>query len=182
MKTAEFKHTNPLIIEILRNEFADYDKNTWHYDSQYKMIAIAVAKRDEEIREWAKKQEVIISTMDNFPLHKIGKDSMLCKLQEFLSTTPSAEIAQVEPAYQKLFDLMYSEHGLILLQSEMQDIIRCCNEIDHTIKVSELYEINFDGHLKCQIEVAEGKLNVLKAMNGWGDGIPTEDIKIETIH
>lgn len=38
------EHTNKVIISVLREEFADYDNNTWHYDSQYKMIEKALNK------------------------------------------------------------------------------------------------------------------------------------------
>ena len=33
--------------------------------------------------------------------------------------------------YQQLFDHMYNEHGLILLESEMDEIIEICNTINH---------------------------------------------------
>lgn len=41
------EHSNKLIVSILREEFADYDNNSWHYDSQYKMIEKALFKACE---------------------------------------------------------------------------------------------------------------------------------------
>jgi len=35
------KHENKIAIEILRDEYGDYDHNTWHYDQEYKMLVKA---------------------------------------------------------------------------------------------------------------------------------------------
>lgn len=32
------EHTNDIAIKVLSEEFADYKKNSWHYDREYKMI------------------------------------------------------------------------------------------------------------------------------------------------
>ena len=42
-----------------------------------------------------------------------------------------------------------------------------------------IVEINFDGHLKCQIETTDKSLSVLKAVNGYGN--PVDCNKDKTI-
>ena len=32
------KHTNKIAIKILTDEYGDYPRNAWHYDSEYKML------------------------------------------------------------------------------------------------------------------------------------------------
>jgi hypothetical protein len=36
------KHTNKYAIQALKNEYADYPRNEWHYDRQYRMIVDAL--------------------------------------------------------------------------------------------------------------------------------------------
>lgn len=48
---------NPVIVNILRKEYSDYDENEWHYDRQYKMLCEAFNSRQTEIDNF--KKEVI---------------------------------------------------------------------------------------------------------------------------
>lgn len=46
------------------------------------------------------------------------------------------------------------------------------------IKDEVVYEIEFGNHLACRIIVSRDGLNIAGAMNGWGDAVPVEEIKI----
>ena len=48
------EHTNQSIIKALKEEYADYDYNTCHYDSQYKMIenAMKIAREEAERKRY----------------------------------------------------------------------------------------------------------------------------------
>ena len=41
------EHTNEILKKILRDEFADYDYNGWHYDREYKLLEKAFIKGGE---------------------------------------------------------------------------------------------------------------------------------------
>ena len=43
------------------------------------------------------------------------------------------------------------------------------------------YTITFGGDLKAEVEVTDGEIKVLRAVNGWGYPVPAENIKIEKI-
>lgn len=43
------------------------------------------------------------------------------------------------------------------------------------------YIITFSGDLRAEIEVNDGEVKVLHAVNGWGNPVPAENIKIEKI-
>ncbi|MFY7733595.1 MAG: hypothetical protein ACOVSR_08940 [Bacteroidia bacterium] len=47
-----------------------------------------------------------------------------------------------ESKYQRLFELMHKEHGLILLESEMQEIIDECRKIPNEEECSNCNEIS----------------------------------------
>ena len=49
----ENTHTNQIAIDILREEYGDYDYNSWHYDQEYKMLIIAQTKAWEQANEVA---------------------------------------------------------------------------------------------------------------------------------
>lgn len=48
----------------------------------------------------------------------------------------------------------------------------------NNLLISKNYEINFDGNLKCKIEVRNNEITVNAAMNGWGNGISVSDILV----
>lgn len=65
------EHSNKSIIKVLREEFADYDYNTYHYDRQYKMIekAMEIAiETDEQITDRAIKYAKQFAIRDK-PIH-----------------------------------------------------------------------------------------------------------------
>jgi hypothetical protein len=40
------------------------------------------------------------------------------------------------------------------------------------------YQIDFGNHLRCKIKVTDNKIEVEGAMNGWGDGVPLDEVVI----
>jgi hypothetical protein len=87
--------------------------------------------------------------------------------------------------YSKLINHLTSEHDLILLDSEIQeienfvdkdleaiDVIPCCTELP-TKK-----EIIFDDSLMAEIETTDKNLKVLRAVNGWGNAIDIAKVKV----
>ena len=51
-------------------------------------------------------------------------------------------------------------------------------EMKNNILESKIYEIDFDGHLKCKIRISDNKLEVEAAMDGWGNKIQKSDISV----
>jgi len=47
--------------------------------------------------------------------------------------------------------------------------------------LTKIYEIDFGGNLKAIIKVTDNKIEIEDAMNGWGDGIPLNDIRIDEL-
>ena len=41
------------------------------------------------------------------------------------------------------------------------------------------YTITFGGDFKAEVEVTDGGIKVLRAVNGWGNPVPTENIRIK---
>jgi len=46
---------------------------------------------------------------------------------------------------------------------------------------SKVFEINFNGNVKTQIEVKNGDIAVIQSMNGWGDSISSNDVTITKV-
>lgn len=46
------EHTNEIAIKILSEEYSDYPRNAWHYDSEYRML---VKMYTETIKEYDRK-------------------------------------------------------------------------------------------------------------------------------
>lgn len=42
-------HTNKIAIKILDKEFGDYHYNSWHYDSEYRMIVEGITETLKEL-------------------------------------------------------------------------------------------------------------------------------------
>lgn len=38
----DMEHINKIAVNILKEEYSDYEYNTWHYDREYKMIVKAI--------------------------------------------------------------------------------------------------------------------------------------------
>jgi hypothetical protein len=50
----------------------------------------------------------------------------------------------------------------------------CCTELS-----TKKYEIDFGTHLRCGIEVTNNELNILGAIDGWGDGVSKDVIVVK---
>lgn len=61
------------------------------------------------------------------------------KQEDFDKLIPDPSISNMNSPYQKLFDYMYDEHGVTLLQTDMQEIIRIVNEMDNWISVEDRF-------------------------------------------
>lgn len=46
----------------------------------------------------------------------------------------------------------------------------------------EEYEISFGNHLQCGVRITNGSIEVIGAVNGWGDGVPLTDIIIKRLN
>ena len=61
-------------------------------------------------------------------------------------------------------------------QVEAITVTRCCKSDSELLP--SIIEIDFDGHLKCQIETTDKLPNVLKAVNGYGQPVDCREGKI----
>lgn len=46
-------------------------------------------------------------------------------------------------------------------------------------KKDKLIEITFGSHLKCLVRIVNNTIEVMEAMNGWGDNVPQDEIKVQ---
>jgi len=53
------KHTNEIIIGVLKETHSDYTENSWHYDSEYIMIEKAI---NRSLSIQAKEKELLLCT------------------------------------------------------------------------------------------------------------------------
>jgi hypothetical protein len=49
---------------------------------------------------------------------------------------------------------------------------------DNLVCLSKDYQIDFGNHLRTQIKVSNNKIQVEGAINGWGNGVPLNEIKV----
>jgi hypothetical protein len=95
--------------------------------------------------------------------------------------------------YSKLIQHLINEHDLILLDSEIQeienfvdkdleaiDVIQCC-ESDSEQLPTKQYEIEFSNHLRCGINVTNNEINVIGAIDGWGNGVGKDVITVKEL-
>ena len=57
-------------------------------------------------------------------------------------------------------------------------ILKAMEEYANQFKVGVSFEINFDGHVKVQLEIRGGELSIIQSMNGHGNKIENKDIII----
>jgi len=53
------------------------------------------------------------------------------------------------------------------------------NVVGQSEQLPTLIEIDFDGHLKCQVETTDIKPKILKAVNGYGQSVDCREGKIK---
>ena len=44
--------------------------------------------------------------------------------------------------------------------------------------VGRSYQIDFGNHLRCKLKITDGKIEVEGAINGWGEGVPLDEVVI----
>jgi len=74
--------------------------------------------------------------------------------------------------------------------SELAKNDRLCYDCNHSWSeqqptadkmVEEEYDIDFGGHLKAGIRVSASRIEIIGAVNGWGNAVPDDDIKVTKI-
>ena len=72
------------------------------------------------------------------------------------------------------------EHGRICLRQSVEQFLDKLEEYQSLLK--EEVEIDFGGACKCKIIVYNNKIEVVAAMDGWGNGISNSDISITNLN
>ena len=57
----------------------------------------------------------------------------------------------------------------------LEEIRQQCNIADFS---SLFYQIDFGNHLRCKLKITDGKIEVEGAINGWGEGVPLDEVVI----
>jgi hypothetical protein len=50
--------------------------------------------------------------------------------------------------------------------------------VGNTVLTVRCYQIDFGNHLRCKIKVTDNGIEVEGAMNGWGDGVPLDEVVV----
>lgn len=50
--------------------------------------------------------------------------------------------------------------------------------VGNTVLAVRCYQIDFGNHLRCKIKVTDNGIEVEGAMNGWGDGVPLDEVVV----
>lgn len=82
------KHTDKIATSILRCEYADYDKNWWHYDREYNMLIKAQTEAFKLANEASEQQD---------------KDAIDTVVKELENTFPTNE--QIHDAFNERFPI-----------------------------------------------------------------------------
>jgi len=53
--------------------------------------------------------------------------------------------------------------------------------VGNTVPAVRCYQIDFGNHLRCKIKVADNGIKVEGAINGWGDGVPLDEVVVVEI-
>ena len=48
----------------------------------------------------------------------------------------------------------------------------------NTVLAARCFQIDFGNHLRCKLKVENNQIKVEGAINGWGDGVPLEQVVI----
>ena len=65
------------------------------------------------------------------------------------------------------------------MSKEIQNNELSTNKALHIADVSSrFYQIDFGNHMRCKLKITDGKIEVEGAVNGWGDGVPLEQVVI----
>mgnify|MGYP003564138347 CR=1 FL=1 len=103
---------------------------------------------------------------------------------EFIHPSPSAPVVAGQVKAKHIDKLLNESNGSFKdLAEDSYDVgynegIHSPAERIEGDAVDCVYEIDFGGNLKCRMKIVGNKINVEAAMNGWGDGISIDEIKI----
>jgi hypothetical protein len=50
--------------------------------------------------------------------------------------------------------------------------------VGNTVLAVRCYQIDFGNHLRCKIKVTDNGIEVEGAINGWGDGVPLDEVVV----
>lgn len=50
--------------------------------------------------------------------------------------------------------------------------------VGNTVLAVRCFQIDFGNHLRCKLKVENNQITVEGAINGWGDGVPLEQVVI----
>jgi hypothetical protein len=65
------------------------------------------------------------------------------------------------------------------MKKEVENIEEVQNEpLSKTNVMPRFYQIDFGNHLRCKVKITDGKIEVEGAINGWGDGVPLEQVVV----
>ena len=67
------KHTNEIAIKVLREEYYDYNHNSWHYDREYKNLVKAIELSQSNWSSYTGDRKICFTCKENLPLHKFKK-------------------------------------------------------------------------------------------------------------
>jgi hypothetical protein len=72
--------------------------------------------------------------------------------------------------------------GILLLDNleEAINYTRCCKS-DSELLPTKQYEIEFSNHLRCGINVTNNEINVIGAIDGWGNGVGKDVITVKEL-
>lgn len=50
--------------------------------------------------------------------------------------------------------------------------------VGNAVLAVRCYQIDFGNHLRCKIKVTDNRIEVEGAINGWGDGVPLDEVVV----
>ncbi len=75
------------------------------------------------------------------------------------------------PEFQESIDNMSEES-----KCKVDEALRDAENGTKPVFAVRCYQIDFGNHLRCKIKVTDNGIEVEGAMNGWGDGVPLNEV------
>src|SRR5690554_4145308 len=89
------------------------------------------------------------------------------------------ECTMTDYGYEALPIKRYNFQNINKMSKENKTLDKQKNGNDFIADVSSrFYQIDFGNHLRCKLKITDGKIEVEGAINGWGDGVPLEQVVI----
>lgn len=129
------KHTDKIATSILRGEYADYDKNWWHYDREYNMLLKAQTEAFKLANEAAEQQDKeAIDTVVSFCKDPI---SPIMTQEEIIKLFNAAEYVFVDEMTSQLSP---NKKLVFLKEGFMAGIWAKGQSVEDVVKVIATYE------------------------------------------